>query len=63
MTIHPTIQSRAKAEVDAVIGRDRLPNVADFEQGECKYVNALIKEILRWAPVVPLGGVSIVDQF
>lgn len=55
MTLHPSIQSRAQAEVDSFIGRDRLPTVEDFERGELKYVDALIKEVLRWAPVAPLG--------
>ena len=63
MTLHPSIQSRAQAEVDAIVGRDRLPNVDDFEQGEFKYVNALIKEILRWAPVAPLGTSVAVLSF
>ena len=55
MTLYPAIQARAQAQVDSVIGRDRLPTVDDFEKGELKYVDALIKEILRWAPVAPLG--------
>ncbi|KAI0060431.1 cytochrome P450 [Artomyces pyxidatus] len=55
MSLYPDVQRRAQAEVDAVVGRDRLPNVGDFVKGEMKYIEALIKETLRWAPPVPLA--------
>ena len=56
MTMHPEIQHKAQAEIDRVIGSDRLPTLAD--QPNLPYVNALVKEVLRWNPVGPLGKLA-----
>jgi len=53
MTLHPQVQQRAQAEIERVVGKDRLPNLND--QKDLPYVVAVIKEVLRWAPIVPLG--------
>jgi cytochrome P450 len=53
MTIHPEVQAKARAELDAVIGPDRLPSLKDREQ--LPYMNALIKEVFRCGLVVPQG--------
>ncbi|KAF7342026.1 Cytochrome P450 [Mycena venus] len=53
MSTHPDIQKRAQDEIDRVSGRDRLLTIDD--QKALPYVTALLKEILRWAPVAPLG--------
>ncbi|KAJ3553877.1 hypothetical protein NM688_g3387 [Phlebia brevispora] len=55
MTLHPEIQTRAQAEIDSVIGKgwQRLPTFADRER--LPYVNAIVLELLRWHPAVPLG--------
>ena len=53
MTIHSDAQRRAQTELDAVVRGDRLPNFSDRES--LPYVNALIKECLRWHSAVPLG--------
>ncbi|KAF8645500.1 hypothetical protein AX16_007785 [Volvariella volvacea WC 439] len=52
MATHPEIQTTAQKEVD-LITAGRLPNFDD--QKHMPYVSALIKEILRWGPVAPLG--------
>ncbi|THH16031.1 hypothetical protein EW146_g4550 [Bondarzewia mesenterica] len=52
MVSHPEAQKKAQAEIDAVIGNDRLPNFDD--ENSLPYVNAVVKEVLRWRPVVPL---------
>ena len=31
MIVYPETQKRAQAELDAVVGRDRLPSFADYE--------------------------------
>ncbi|KAH9917582.1 cytochrome P450 [Fomitopsis serialis] len=49
----PEAQRKAQAEIDRVIGSDRLPTVADREQ--LPYVRALCWEVLRWQPIAPLG--------
>jgi cytochrome P450 len=53
MIAYPETQSRAHAELDAVVGRERLPSFADYPR--LPYVRAMVKEILRWRPVGPLA--------
>lgn len=53
MVLHPKVQATAQAELDAVIGMDRLPVFEDRDR--LPYVNALCKEVHRWHPGVPLG--------
>ena len=53
MTLYPHIQAKAQEELDNVIGSDRLPKLSDRE--ELPYINALVKEVFRWNPVLPLG--------
>ena len=55
MCTHPEVQSAGQAEVDQVIGIERLPTMAD--RPLLPYVNAIVKEVMRWGPVVP-GGMS-----
>lgn len=46
MVLHPEVAKKAQAEIDAVVGRDRLP---DFEDRESlSYINCILKEILRY---------------
>ncbi|GJJ12682.1 hypothetical protein Clacol_006926 [Clathrus columnatus] len=53
MAIYPDIQAKAQKQIDDIIGRERLPNLDDFER--LPYVRALIKELLRWRGVGPFG--------
>ncbi|CCM06173.1 uncharacterized protein FIBRA_08415 [Fibroporia radiculosa] len=53
MSRFPHVQKAAQAEIDAVVGRGRLPTFGDRER--LPYVDALIKEIYRWNPVVPMS--------
>ncbi|KAJ7614589.1 cytochrome P450 [Mycena polygramma] len=53
MSLNPEIQKTAQAEIDKVAGRERLLNGDD--QASLPYVKALLKEMLRFAPVAPLG--------
>lgn len=52
MTLHPEAQKHAQAELDAVLG-DRLPTFSDRD--DLPYVTAVMKEVLRWIPVLPLA--------
>ncbi|KAL1713887.1 cytochrome P450 [Schizophyllum commune] len=54
MTTNPDVQARAQAEVDDVIGTDRLPSMQD--RPHLPYVNALALEVLRSHVVVPTGA-------
>ncbi|KAH6995360.1 cytochrome P450 [Ilyonectria destructans] len=53
MTLHPEAQRKAQAEIDQVVGKNRLPNLSDRDS--LPYVDALVKEVLRWHPVAPMG--------
>jgi cytochrome P450 len=53
MIAFPEVQRRAQAELDTIVGRDRLPTFADAPR--LPYVCAIIKEVLRWRPALPLG--------
>ena len=53
MVLHPEIQRKAQAEVDAVVGRERLPTISD--RASLPYVRSLLTEVFRWHPVAPLG--------
>ncbi|KAF8271997.1 cytochrome P450 [Lactarius quietus] len=50
---YPETQARAQAELDAVVGRTRLPTFADYPH--LPYIRAMVKEALRWRPVDPVG--------
>ena len=53
MLLYPEVQSRARRELEAVLGTHRLPTFEDF--GSVPYIDALIKELLRWQLIVRLG--------
>lgn len=52
MVAFPEAQRRAHAELDAVIGRGRVPTFADAPR--LPYISAVIREVLRWRPATPL---------
>ncbi|KAJ7782009.1 hypothetical protein DFH07DRAFT_792297 [Mycena maculata] len=52
MTMYPDIQKKAQAAVDEVAGQDRLPDFND----NIPYVDALVREVLRWRPMIPLSS-------
>ncbi|KIK70290.1 hypothetical protein GYMLUDRAFT_67518 [Collybiopsis luxurians FD-317 M1] len=51
--LYPEVQRKAQAEVDSVVGKDRLPSFQDRES--LPYVEAVVKELYRWLPIVPLA--------
>ena len=53
MSLYPDAQRKAQAELDAIVGPNRLPNFEDRDT--LVYVNALIREALRWQNVLPLA--------
>ncbi|KAF8917182.1 cytochrome P450 [Mucidula mucida] len=52
MVLHPEVQSKAQAELDIVVGRNRLPTYDDRQS--LPFLDALILESMRWRPVGPL---------
>jgi cytochrome P450 len=57
MVLHPEVQAKAQAEIDRVVGKDRLPDFDD--RPALPYLEAIMRETLRWYPVVPLGPYSV----
>ena len=55
LVLFPRVQRRAQAEIDAVIGRDRLPTFDD--RPHLPYIEALCKELMRWQMVTPTGTI------
>ncbi|KAH7883383.1 cytochrome P450 [Phlebopus sp. FC_14] len=53
MSLYPDVQRRAQAEIDEVVGNNRLPTWAD--EASLPYVSSVIKEALRFAPVACLS--------
>jgi len=53
MALYPEVQKKAQAEIDAVVGPDRLPEFED--RPSLPYINAVVKELMRWNLVTPLA--------
>ncbi|KAF8581539.1 cytochrome P450 [Ramaria rubella] len=53
MCTHPEVQAAGKAEIDRVIGNERLPTIEDRDN--LPYIGAIVKEVMRWGPVLPAG--------
>src|SRR6267142_6822774 len=53
MVLFPDVQKRIQAELDTVVGRKRLPTFED--RAALPYLDATIKESLRFHPPTPLG--------
>lgn len=53
LSLHPEVLGRAQAELDAIVGPDRLPDFSD--RNSLLYVNAVIKEMLRWHNATPMS--------
>nr|BAL05096.1 cytochrome P450 [Phanerodontia chrysosporium] len=52
MAKYPDVQKKAQAEIDRVVGRDRLPEVGDRDS--LPYTWAILQETMRWHPTVAL---------
>ena len=61
MTLYPEVQQKAQTEIDQVVGNSRLPDFSD--QDALPYVQVVLKEVLRWHPVAPLGVLLHVIMF
>jgi hypothetical protein len=59
MTLYPDIQRRAQEAIDKVVDTGRLPAFSD----NIPYVDAIVREVLRWRPVTPLGAWTSTPQF
>ncbi|KAF9245020.1 cytochrome P450 [Melanogaster broomeanus] len=50
---HPEAQAMVHAELDEVVGRDRVPTFNDDES--LPVLHAFILESMRWRPLIPMG--------
>jgi len=57
---YPAIQKKAQDELDEILGQDKMPAITD--RGRLPYVEAVIKEVMRWKPALPLGIPRRVDK-
>ncbi|EIW85932.1 cytochrome P450 [Coniophora puteana RWD-64-598 SS2] len=64
MLLNPSVQKRAQADIDAVLGTSsgvrRLPTFAD--RAALPYIDAIIREAMRWNPVLPVGVTHTVTE-
>ena len=51
--VWPEVLKKAQAEIDRVVGSDRLPALDDYKN--LPYIRCCIKESMRWMPTVLLG--------
>jgi len=57
MALYPEVQKKAQAEIDAVVGPDRLPVFQD--RPSLPYINAIVKEVMRWHVIAPLASLHM----
>ncbi|GME53521.1 Cytochrome p450 protein [Neofusicoccum parvum] len=53
LALNPAVQKKAQEQLDEVCGAGRSPTWEDFER--LPYINSIVKEGMRWRPVLPLG--------
>ena len=53
MVLNPEVMKKAQEELDRVVGKEQLPDFSDKDK--LPYVDALVKELLRWNPPGPIG--------
>ncbi|CAE6429580.1 unnamed protein product [Rhizoctonia solani] len=51
--LYPEAAKKAQAEIDSVVGRERIPNLQD--KSALPYAEAFVQEVTRMFPPVPLG--------
>jgi len=52
MVVHLAFQDKVQAEIDAVVGRERLPAMVD--RPSLPFIDAIFRELLRYNTIVPL---------
>ncbi|KAF9230941.1 cytochrome P450 [Melanogaster broomeanus] len=53
MVLNPEVQDKANAQIDAVVGKHRIPTLDD--RPSLTYIDAIMRETLRWNPIIPLS--------
>ena len=60
MVLNPEVMKKAQEELDRVIGKDRLQDFSDKD--DLPYIDAIVKELLRWCPPAPICVPNKVTQ-
>ena len=60
MVHNPEVMKKAQEELDRVVGKERLPDFSDKDH--LPYVNAMVKELLRCNPPLPISVPAKVTQ-
>jgi cytochrome P450 len=53
MLYFPDVQAKAQAEIDRVVGPERLPSFDD--RAQLPYIQAMVLETLRWRTITPVA--------
>ncbi|KAF9223708.1 cytochrome P450 [Gyrodon lividus] len=62
MVLNPSVQEKAQAELDAVVGTDRLPDFGDRES--LPYIEAVMRETMRYHPAnLGIAHAAVEDDF
>lgn len=51
--LNPEVFQKARAEIDRVVGTERLPSFDD--RPDLRYIDYLVEEASRWRPLSPIG--------
>ena len=53
MVLHPEAMKKAQEELDRVLKKGHLPDFS--HRDSLPYIDAVVKEVLRWSPPLPIG--------
>ena len=56
MITNPDAMKKAQEELDRVVGKGELPDFS--HKDSLPYVDALVKEVIRWSPPLPFSSLS-----
>lgn len=52
MVVHQDVQEKIQAEIDAVVGKNRLSTIDD--RPSLPYLHAIFRALFRYSPIVPI---------
>lgn len=62
MTLFPEVQARAQAEIDTLLSSADTLRLPTFEDRvHLRYISAIVLEVWRWNPSVPLGECAALE--
>lgn len=61
MILHPDVFAKAQAEIDRVVGFDRLPDFQD--RSSLPYVESVVKEVYRYGFLSPNAALRLIYAY